>query len=84
MLARASVPIGFLFAGPLADRVFEPAMKGGGLASGALGSLLGVGAGRGIGLMFVLAGLGMLLVTAVLYGYPRLRRVEVELADAAD
>lgn len=85
MLARASVPIGFLFAGSLADRVFEPAMAtGGGLANSALGILLGIGAGRGIGLMFLMAGVGMLVVTAILYAYPRLRRVEAELADAAD
>lgn len=85
MTARAGVPIGLLAAGPLADWVFEPAMAAGGsLASGALGTLLGVGPGRGIGLMLVLSGLGMVLVALGMYSYPRLRYVETEMADVEE
>jgi len=82
-LARLGVPLGLLAAGPLADQVFEPAMRiGGGLAATFVGQVLGVGPGRGIGLMFVLAGLGMLVVTLFMYSYPRMRLVEKELPDA--
>jgi DHA3 family macrolide efflux protein-like MFS transporter len=82
-LARIGVPLAFLAAGPLADRVFEPAMRmGGSLAATVVGQVLGIGPGRGIGLMFVLAGLGVLIVTALMYAYPRMRLVENELPDA--
>ncbi|MEX2144290.1 MAG: MFS transporter [Anaerolineales bacterium] len=82
-LARVGVPFAFLAAGPLADRVFEPALRlGGSLATTFVGHFLGVGPGRGIGLMFVLAGMGMLVVTLLMYSYPRMRLVEKELPDA--
>ncbi|MBI3159616.1 MAG: MFS transporter [Chloroflexi bacterium] len=82
MLARASVPVGNLIAGPLADRLFEPRMAAGGeWAAGWLGRLAGVGPGRGIALLFLIAGLGMWLATAVSVAYPRMRRVEQELPD---
>jgi len=81
MLARSSVPIGYLLAGPLADRVFEPWLAPGGALAGSVGQVIGVGPGRGIGLMFMIAGLGMWLSTLVMYLYPRLRLVEDELPD---
>jgi beta-glucosidase len=46
-----------------------------------LGSLIGIGASRGIGLMFVIIG-GMAILTALGgFLYPRLRKVEHELPD---
>ncbi len=81
MLARSSVPIGYLLAGPLADQVFEPMMASGGILAGSLGQVIGVGPGRGIGLMFIIAGFGMWLATLVMVLYPRLRLVEDELPD---
>jgi hypothetical protein len=46
-----------------------------------VGSLIGVGQARGIGLIFILSGVLMLLVTAAAYAHPRLRLVEDELPD---
>jgi hypothetical protein len=81
-LARAGVPLAYLAAGPLADHVFEPAMlPGGAWAASWVGQLLGIGPGRGIGFMFVLGGLGVLVITALMYSYPRMRFVETELPD---
>ena len=58
MISRSMMPLAFLIAGPLADRVLGPLMASdGALGSGKLGNLLGSGAGRGIGLGFVLSGL---------------------------
>jgi DHA3 family macrolide efflux protein-like MFS transporter len=83
MIARSMMPLAFLTAGPLADYVFEPWMRDGGiLASTILGRLLGTGAGRGMGLMFVIAGLGGILASVLAYAHPRIRRVEDELPDA--
>jgi MFS transporter, DHA3 family, macrolide efflux protein len=82
MIATAITPLAYLIAGPLADSVFGPLMsEGGALADTLVGSLFGTGQARGIGVLFVLSGLLMLLVTAAAYAYPRLRLVEDELPD---
>ena len=65
----------------LADSVFGPLMSEGGGLSGTVGGMIGVGQERGIGLMFILSGVLMLLVTAAAYAYPRLRLIEDELPD---
>jgi MFS family permease len=81
-IAGSSLPLAYLIAGPLADRVFEPLLAPGGLLAGSIGQLIGVGRGRGIGLMFIVIGALTMLATAVAYQYPRLRLLESELPDA--
>jgi hypothetical protein len=77
------MPLAFILAGPLADRLAEPLMTpGGALASGPLGSLLGTGPGRGIGLVFVMAGLLLAAASAVALAYRPIRQVETDLPDA--
>ena len=80
--ARIALPLGYVIAGPLADRVFEPLMLPNGLLAGSIGKLIGIGPGRGIGLMFMVTGCLALLVTLAAYQYPRLRHLEIELPDA--
>lgn len=83
MISRSMMPLAFLLAGPLADYVFEPLMSSSGtLAATFIGSLLGVGAGRGIGLIFVLSGLTGVLVTILVYANAHIRNLEDELPDA--
>jgi MFS transporter, DHA3 family, macrolide efflux protein len=72
----------YVVAGPLTDRVFEPMMAKNGLLAGSLGQILGVGPGRGIGLLFVTMGLLLVLITAIYYLSPYLRHVEEDLPDA--
>jgi len=81
MLASAITPLAYLIAGPLADSVFGPLMSDGGALSGTVGGMIGVGQERGIGLIFILSGILMLLVTAAAYAYPRLRLIEDKLPD---
>lgn len=82
MISQALTPLAFLISGPLADKVFEPLMQpGGSLADGFVGSLLGTGLGRGIGFMFVLAGIVLIIVSAIAALNPRLRNLETELPD---
>ncbi len=57
MISSALFPIAYLIAGPLADYVFEPLMRVGGPLSGSVGLVIGVGPGRGIGLLFFLIGI---------------------------
>ena len=83
MLATIITPLAYLVAGPLADQVFEPLMRAGGaLASTMLGTLFETGAGRGIGLIYVLSGLLVILISGVAYLNPRIRRLEEEVPDA--
>ncbi len=76
--AISAAPIAFLLAGTLADNVFEPAMaEAGGMAS----TIFGSGPGRGIGVMFVLAGILVLLTVSVSWKNRRIRDIEAEVPD---
>lgn len=82
MFASAASPLAYLLAGPLAEQIFEPMMASGGALSYKLNPLLDSGAGRGIGLMFILMGLVKIAVSVLGYLNPRVRLVEDELPDA--
>ena len=81
-LAVVSVmPVSFLSAGPLAEKVFEPLLNRDGWLQPYLRMLTGTGYGRGLGLMFIAAGLITLFVQLGVYLYPRLKNLESELPD---
>lgn len=81
MLAQAASPLAIVLTGPLADRVFEPMFADGGSLSGSVGRVIGTGPGRGIGFMFLLAGLGTALMAALGWLNPRIRHLETEIPD---
>jgi MFS family permease len=81
-ITGASLPLAYVVAGPLADQVFEPLMAANGPLAGSIGQFIGVGSGRGIGLLFIVMGTLTILLTLAAYQYPRLRLVETELPDA--
>jgi len=74
-------PASMLIAGPLADYLFEPAMKEGGFLTGIFGWLVGAGAGRGMSLIFILVGLAAATVGIAGYAVPLIRNVETDLPD---
>jgi DHA3 family macrolide efflux protein-like MFS transporter len=82
MFASVASPLAYFLAGPLAERIFEPLMTAGGVFSIQLSTIIGSGAGRSIGLMFVM--MGLVKVTVSIFGYlnPHIRLVEDELPDA--
>jgi MFS family permease len=82
MFASLASPLAYLLAGPLAEKIFEPLMASGGALTLKLRPLLGSGAGRGIGLMFVLMGLAKIAIALLAYLNPRVRLIEDELPDA--
>lgn len=82
MIAWSSTPLAYSVAGPLADKVFEPLMAPNGLLALSIGQIIGVGPGRGIGLLFIVMGALTILTTIAAYQYPRLRLVENQLPDA--
>jgi MFS family permease len=81
-VGSASLPLAYVFAGPLADFVFEPLMSIHGPLSDNFGHLIGSGPGRGIGLLFIVIGSLTILTTIAAMRYRRLRYVEDELPDA--
>jgi MFS family permease len=76
------LPLAYLTCGALADQFFEPIMAQDGALANSIGQIIGVGHGRGMGLMLIIMGLFSLVVTLIAYLYPRLRCVENELPDA--
>lgn len=82
VLSEAAMPLGYCLAGPLAERVFEPLMAPGGALAGTVGAWIGVGPGRGLGLMFIVLGVLMTAVAASAYAVRAIRRIEDELPDA--
>jgi hypothetical protein len=80
-IAWSVLPLAPLLAGPLADKVFEPAMAAGGRLSPLFSPLVGSGPGSGMGLILVLFGLIVALVGIGGYLIPAIRDVETLLPD---
>lgn len=81
MIAQITGPVGFVLAGPLADRLFEPAMRPDGALAAALGPAFGTGPGSGMAVMFVLAGFLAALVGLSGYLVRAVRNAEDLLPD---
>ncbi len=83
LIAQITSPIAMLLAGPLADRVFEPAMlPGGALANNTLlSTIFGNSAGSGMGLMIFIAGCFGILPPIIGLFMPQVRNVETLLPD---
>jgi MFS transporter, DHA3 family, macrolide efflux protein len=81
MLAQISAPLVMLLAGPLADHVFEPAMREGSRMASILGPLVGVGPGAGMAVMFIIGGALGALVGLSGYLFPVVRDVETIMPD---
>lgn len=82
MISQSITPLAYLAAGPLADRVFGPLLLANGdLASTAIARIVGVGPGRGIGLIFLIGSAIILLASAAAWSSPRIRNLDSELPD---
>lgn len=71
----------YLLAGPLADRLMEPAMMPGGWLTPWLGPLVGVGPGAGMAALFLLTGTIGVLTGVIAWFSPAVRKVELDLPD---
>jgi DHA3 family macrolide efflux protein-like MFS transporter len=83
MITLSALPLGLLITAPLAEYVFNPMLDYNGAWAGTVGRLIGVGPGRGIGLMFIIAGIFNVLALVAGAVYPRIWHVEDELPEAA-
>lgn len=88
-LTLVLTPLGYILIGPLADQVFTPLASDPVWVDGALGTLFGVGAAGGMGVLFAITGALGLVATLITYALPSIRHMEATLptyasdADAA-
>ena len=82
MIAQFTVPIGDFAAGPLADKIFNPALMPGGALAATAGTVIGVGPGRGIAMMMITAAIIPALTAVAGFLNPRVRNIETDLPDA--
>jgi MFS family permease len=78
---QLSIPLGALIAGPLSDRLFEPAMSANGSIALIFGRLVGTGPGAGMSLLILLAAIVGMIVPAISYAIPTFRNVEDMIPD---
>lgn len=81
LILQVVAAIATLMAGPLADAVFEPAMKAKGNLAGLFGSVFGTGPGAGMALLYVITSICMVLIGIGGYTCRPLRDVEHLLPD---
>lgn len=76
-LMKIITPIAIILAGFLADNVFNPLLvKGGKLSDTFIGKIIGVGNGRGIGLLFVICGTILLIICVSMLLNKNINRLE--------
>ena len=80
-MAQAAIPVAYLLAGPLGDRVFEPLMAEGGPLAATIGQFIGVGDGRGYALFFIVLALASVIASLVVLAYEPVRTLEETMPD---
>jgi MFS family permease len=73
MVANATLCLAYALAGPVADNYAEPSLRAGGALAGSVGALIGVGPGRGMAFLMILAGLVVFITAALAYLWSPLR-----------
>jgi hypothetical protein len=81
MLAQSMIPLAYLTAGPLSDKVFKPLLSANGSLATSFGQFFGIGPSRGMGLLIFLMGAFIVVLTLSTALNPRVRNIEDELPD---
>ncbi len=82
MISQSGYLLAYATAGLLADWVFNPLLlNGGALADSIVGRFVGVGPMRGIGLLFLLSGVFIFIIAAII---PQIRAIQMLQVQAAD
>ncbi len=77
-----SIPIGAKVAGWAVDNLFTPSLLPSGfLKNSIIADIIGVGANRGIALMFVISAFAVILLSALAFRSKKIWNIEAELAD---
>ncbi|MFI6452834.1 MFS transporter [Streptosporangium amethystogenes] len=81
MAENIASPIAYLSAGVLADQFLEPAMRPGGWLTPVFGPITGTGPGAGIAVLYIVSGLGAVVVAIIGFLTPTIRNAESLLPD---
>lgn len=76
LLTQMGYIFAYLLSGVLADYVFEPLMGGNNVFTKSIGQVIGTGPGRGIGLLIIMAGLGLASVGIVVQRLKSITKLE--------
>lgn len=66
LISQMGFVVAYALGGILADYIFNPLLMKGGALSSSVGKLIGVGEGRGIGLIFILAGIFVVILSVII------------------
>ena len=81
-ISWSTLPIGFALLAPLGTALFEPLLAPGEALAGSVGTVIGVGPGRGIGLAYLVFGVMLAVVTGGGFLIKALRRFDTEVPDS--
>jgi hypothetical protein len=81
LIAAFALPAAMVLAGPVADFVFEPAMRSEGVVSLIFAPLVGSGPGAGMSVMFILCGISLVCIGLLGYASRTLLHLEADLPD---
>jgi hypothetical protein len=82
LAAWSTLPLAWMVVTPLATRLAEPLLRRGGALAPSVGTVIGVGPGRGTGLVYVVFALCIAVVALVALRVPVLSRFDDEVPDA--
>jgi hypothetical protein len=82
LVVNAALPLAAIVGGLATERYFAPWMMPGGMLADTAGVFIGVGAGRGAGLMFVVVGVLTIALACAGLLAPTMRRIEDHVPDA--
>jgi DHA3 family macrolide efflux protein-like MFS transporter len=82
ILSQIGYIIAYAISGFLADYVFNPLLKEGGVLAGTLGRIFGVGPTRGIGLLFAVSGIFLIVLGICVFRNKRLYVLEKKRINA--
>ena len=76
LISQLGMVFAFGIAGYLADHIFNPLLQPSGALASSVGTILGTGAGRGIGLIFVISGFVVALIAIVIGRLEKLKELD--------
>lgn len=81
LLSQAGTAVAYAVSGLMADYIFEPLLVKDGFLENSVGRIIGTGQGRGLGLMLIISGVGMLIVTFFIGKNRNVLKLEVNCGD---
>lgn len=76
VITQSGFIMAYAVCGALADYVFEPMFMEGGILAGNIGKLIGIGEGRGIGFMLIIAGIIMFVFAFIFSSKKNIHEIE--------